>query len=640
MYGEWFLRLPRRVKQGIAVLADCLALVVALWSALGLRLGEWMPDATAFWPAFLAAWLISIPAFVRLGLYRQILRYMGVRTILAVGKGATIGALAVFLVDYMLQLPGFPRSVPIIFWMLVMLYVGGSRFALYSWLRWREQQRGGAPAIIFGAGQLGVQLARTAAASHLRPVAFIDDDSALQGRFIENLRVHPRSALPDLLREFAVQKVLVALDPASVAHRRDILLFLEPFAVRVLVVPDSGEPWPNEVAGAQFRDVRIEDLLGRREIDPVPALLQQSVAGRNVMVTGAGGSIGTELCRQIVSLAPKRLVLLDQSELALQTVRRSVQTILARKQFSVPVVSVLGSVVRPQTVWHALSEHHIETLYHAAAYKHVGEVESNVIEGIRNNAFGTRCVAEQALAAGVKSMILISTDKAVRPRGVMGASKRLAELILQAYQEQADSITFSIVRFGNVLNSSGSVVPLFLDQIDHGGPVTVTHPEVTRYFMTLREAAQLVLQAANLAKGSEICVLDMGQPLKIVDLARRMAHLKGYSVRDSDYPEGDIEIQFTGLAPGEKLHEELLIGNDVSGTLHPRIMRVTEPYLPWAQLRPALDALESACESHDLADARRLLAMLTRSTASAASEAGGEHIATQVIALESHRTSG
>ena len=594
--------LPPRQKQMIAVLADSVALPLALWAAIGLRLGDWSLEIGALWPAFAAA-LFSIPALASFGFYRQVVRYMAGRAMWTVVKGVTFGALMIAVVAYMAPLAGFPRSVPIMFWLLCVFYIVGSRFVLRGWLQWRGAgRRPREPVIVYGAGKRGVELARSLLRQgDYQPVAFVDDDNALQHRVIDSLQVHLPSSLPRLLGETSARQVLVAVEgSSSTATRRRILHYLEPFGVRVRLIPDIGDLMLDNGAGLpEVEDVEIRELLGRSEVAPLAHLLRKSVQGRNVMVTGAGGSIGSELCRQIVRQEPRCLVLLEQSEFGLFEIQREIEQLCADANLDVPIVSILGSVTNRSFMHRSIATEQIETLYHAAAYKHVGIVENNVIQGLKNNAFGTLYTAEGALAAGVKDFILISTDKAVRTTSVMGASKRLAEIILQALQETSEDTCFSIVRFGNVLGSSGSVVPLFLEQIENGGPVTVTHPDVTRYFMTIQEAAQLVLQAASMGRGGDVFLLDMGRPVKIMDLAARMALIKGHRLKTELDPNGDIKVEFIGLRPGEKLHEELLVGEDVTGTEHRRIMRAEERFVPWAELRVALKTLEHACDSYD-----------------------------------------
>ena len=591
--------LSRRRKQAIAVLADVVMLPVALWSAFALRLGEINPQVAAFWPAFVVCVCVAVPIFGRLGLYRQVIRYMGNHAMIAVLKGTALAALAVAVVPYMLQLKGFPRSVPIIFWMLALIYVSGTRFAVRSLIQRQNRARMRDAVVIFGAGQKGVELARLLnQQDQYQPIAFLDSNPRLQKSSVDGIYVYPPEELPNLLRDSDVKQVLVAVGQDG-RDRREILDFLADFSVRVRLIPDISELVSGKQSLANLRDVGIEDLLGRTEVSALPHLLGRSVTQQTVMVTGAGGSIGSELCRQILRQQPKLLVLLDQSEFGLYQIHRELIAIAEAEQLSTPLATVLGSVTDSALLHRTFSRYGVETVFHAAAYKHVSLVENNVIQGLKNNTFGTLYCAQAAMDCGVKNFILISTDKAVRTSSIMGASKRLAELILQALQEESEETCFSMVRFGNVLGSSGSVVPLFSEQIDQGGPVTVTHPEVTRYFMSIPEAAQLVLQASSMAEGGDIFILDMGKPVKIIDLAHRMIHLKGYAIKGSDNPNGEIEIQFTGLKPGEKLHEELLVSGDVVGTDHPKIMRAEEGHVPWKELRGALNTLEQACDTFD-----------------------------------------
>lgn len=587
--------LSRHKKQLIAVVSDAVMLPVALWTAMALRLGEWTPEIRQFWPAFVVSALVCLPVFGGLGLYRQVVRYMGNHAMLAVVKGATITAIAVAAVAYMVPLRGFPRSVPIIFWILTLMYVSGTRFAVRGYFNWLSQrQRSRTPVIIYGAGQNGVELAGNLFRQGDRiPVAFLDDDRRMHRRTINGVYVHQPSELGELLLDTQAREVLVAVPSTALAERKRIIEFLEPFAVHVRLIPDLADLVTGQQHVLNLRDVQVEDLLGRDAVNPLDHLLAGSVRGEAVLVTGAAGSIGSELCRQIARLEPRLLVLLDQNEYGLYEIHRE---LLVR---DLQVVAVLGSVLDRACMLRTMSSYHIDTVYHAAAYKHVRLVENNVIQGLKNNTFGTLHTAESALEAGVKRFILISTDKAVRTTNVMGASKRLAEMVLQALQDNSDQTRFSMVRFGNVLGSSGSVVPLFLEQIERGGPVTVTHPDATRYFMTIPEAAQLVLQAASMAKGGDVFLLDMGAPVRIMDLARRMIRLKGFTLRGPGDSEGDIEIRISGLAPGEKVHEELLIADAATGTEHRKILRAEEDYVKWSELRGALNTLEQACDAFD-----------------------------------------
>jgi len=597
-------RLSRRQKQAIAVATDAIALPVALWVAFALRLG--MPQATPsveqFWPAFVVAALICIPVFGRLGLYRQVVRYVGPDAFFTVVKGVTVTALVIAAVAYIVPLRGFPRSVPVIFWMLALAYVAGTRFAIRGIFTWLLHSGGvREPVLVWGAGSNGAELVRSSRTQgDLEVVAFIDDKPAVQGNYIDGVFVYPPEQLAHVLEKKNVREVLVTVSSVATSRRSRILRTLEPHAVHVRLIPDMTDLLSGRDSLLNAREVEIQDLLGRDTVEPLIHLLRGSVAGQTVLVTGAGGSIGSQLCLQIVAQKPNLLVMLDQSEYGLYEAHKRVLDVVRREELPVTIVTVLGSVTNRALMERTLSSYKINTLYHAAAYKHVSLVERNVIPGIMNNTFGTLYTAEAAISAGVQNFILISTDKAVRTTSVMGATKRLAEMVLQALQETTNATTFSMVRFGNVLGSSGSVVPLFLEQIKQGGPVTVTHPEVTRYFMTIPEAAELVLQAASMARGGDVFLLDMGTPIKILDLAKRMIRLKGFRPKTESDPDGDIAIEITGLKPGEKLYEELLMGEAAAGTDHRKIMRAEEDFVPWAELHGALHTLEQACEAYDL----------------------------------------
>ncbi len=635
MINEFVEQLPRRRKQAIAVLCDAIVLPLALWSAIALRLGELNPAVAQFWPAFVVSSLVCIPVFGALGLYRHVVRHMGNHAMMAVLKGATITAIVVTAVAYMVPLKGFPRSVPVIFWLLTLLYVSGSRFLVRAYFqRLNNRLNAAAPVVIYGAGSKGIELARVLQQQgDYVPVAFLDDEKARQKRIIDGVLVYPPRQLSRLLRETDAKQVFVAVNSTEAQDRRRIIEFLEPFRVRVRLIPDVVELNSGRQSIANIRDVEVEDLLGRVEVDPLPHLLQGSVRGRSVMVTGAGGSIGSELCRQIIRQRPRLLVALDVSEFGLFQIQRELKRICSDEGLQAPVVAVLGSVTYRPLVARTLDTYKVETLFHAAAYKHVELVEHNAIQGIRNNTFGTLYTAQAAMEAGVRNFILISTDKAVRTTSIMGASKRLAEMILQALQEQGSATRFSMVRFGNVLGSSGSVVPLFQEQIEHGGPVTVTHPDVTRYFMTISEAASLVLQAASLGRGGDLFLLDMGQPVHILELARRMIHLKGHTIHDENHPDGDIAIEITGLKPGEKLHEELLVGEAVSSTEHKKVLRAEEAFLPWSELRGALATLEEACADYDYDAIKTFIEGLVEG-ADLAAQLGGLYRGAEIIALK------
>jgi FlaA1/EpsC-like NDP-sugar epimerase len=491
------------------------------------------------------------------------------------------------------------------FWLLGMVYLVGGR----QTVRWFLQSRDGAGdrVIIYGAGEAGAHLvSQLQGRGDFVAIAFVDDNIALRGAVINGLEVHTPQSLKDLIDEFGVTRVLLALPSISRRRRLEIINQLEQLPVHVQTMPDTADLAAGNARVDDIREVDITDLLGRDAVPPNHKLLEACIAGRSVMVTGAGGSIGSELCLQIARLGPKRLVLLDTSEVALYMLDQALHELAHRSSLNVEIVALIGSVHHRDRMREVLETYVIETVYHAAAYKHVPLVEHNMIEGIHNNVFGTLNTAEAAVAAGVKSFVLVSTDKAVLPTNVMGATKRFAELVLQGLNQRGSSTTFCMVRFGNVLASSGSVVPLFREQIRHGGPVTVTHPEIYRYFMTIPEAASLVIQAGSMGTGGDVFVLDMGKPVRIRDLAEKMIHLMGLTVRDEDHGRRHRD-PLHGLRPAEKLYEELLIGNDVSGTEHRAVMRAEEDFLPWDELKPLLDQLWNACQRLDCNKAREVL---------------------------------
>ncbi|WP_018878930.1 nucleoside-diphosphate sugar epimerase/dehydratase [Thioalkalivibrio sp. ALE9] len=599
---ERLLNLPRSRKRWLMVLADVVMLPLALWSGFAIRLAEpFPPIMLETWWLFPLVVLVGIPVFARLGLYRAVIRFMGSRTIWAVGSGVAVLALVLWAAVAIGRVDSFPRSVPINFAIVAFLYVGGSRFLVRTWYRSIIEAAAGAePVIVFGAGEAGVQLlSGLKAGGRFRVVAFVDEDRSLQGSSIDGIPVHKPAQLARLIDRFRVGRVLLAIPSATRHERRRILEQLEPLPVYVQTVPSMEAVVSGHASLEQLEDVDIADLLGRDPVPPDPELLTRSVRGRVVMVTGAGGSIGSELCRRIIRLEPAALILFERNEFALYSIEREMQEVAAQLEQYPAIHAVLGSVANARRVAAVLEEHGVQTLYHAAAYKHVPIVESNLIEGVRNNVFGTAVLAEAALNAGVERFILISTDKAVRPTNVMGATKRLAEMVLQDRARERRGTIFSMVRFGNVLGSSGSVVPLFHQQIRDGGPVTVTHPEITRYFMSIPEAAELVIQAGAMAEGGEVYVLDMGEPIRIIDLARRMIRLHGRQVKEDGMLEDGVEVVFTGLRPGEKLYEELLIGDNVEPTAHARIMRAREDCVAPQDLQAALSQLDQADREMD-----------------------------------------
>ncbi|MFO1377201.1 MAG: nucleoside-diphosphate sugar epimerase/dehydratase [Steroidobacteraceae bacterium] len=612
---RWIARLARRLvmlpranKRVLMLLADALFIPAALWSAIALKTGSLHSDLPESLWVYPIAVLASVPVFARLGLYRAVLRYIGARAIVAVLAGVTVSVALLVAVNLFTSRGAVPPAAFVIYWAFALVYVGGSRLLIRSLMHFRSL--GTERVAIYGAGKAGAQLLSALFSSgRYYPVAFVDDNRALHGSLVNGVEVCSADELPELVSREGVTTVLLALPSQTRRRRQEILREIEPLGVRVQTVPDIGDIIAGKALVEDVRDVDATDLLGRDPVPPNETLLDACIRGKVVMVTGAGGSIGSELCRQILRLAPSRLLMFEMSELALYNIERELQLIAAREDRSVDVVALLGNAHHRERVREVVQAYGVQTIYHAAAYKHVPIVERNLIEGVHNNVMSTWHAAEAALACRVETFVLVSTDKAVNPTNVMGATKRLAEIVLQGMQsrERNSPTRFCMVRFGNVLESSGSVVPLFREQIRNGGPVTVTHKNVTRYFMTIPEAAQLVLQAGSMAKGGEVFVLDMGKPVRIKDLARRMVNVMGLTVRDDNDPDGDIEIVYTGLRPGEKLFEELLIGDNVAGTAHPMIMRAMEHSLPWPMVQQILDDLLHALDRSDCRRARDLL---------------------------------
>ncbi|MFY0990308.1 polysaccharide biosynthesis protein [Halomonas sp. C05BenzN] len=594
-------RLSRPRKRTIQLLADCALIALSFLLAMLLRLEDWAPLAEArTWAALLVVIPVSLAIFVRLGFYRAVIRYMGHKASRAVFIGVIVSALSLPLASYLFAL-GIPRSVPFIYTMLALMTIGGVRFGLRA-LYLRSQIIHKPRVVIYGAGAAGRQLAVSLRhGQEYLPIAFVDDATGLQNTFIEGLKVYPPRQLGYLADTYGAQRVLLAMPSASRARRREILAELAPQGFPVQTIPGVADMVAGRARISEVRDVAVEDLLGRDPVPPNPALMDANLRGKVVMVTGAGGSIGSELCRQILRHGPKRLLLLETSEFGLYSIEQELRQLATTEGLAVCIKPLLGSVQHRSRLEAVMKAFAVQTVYHAAAYKHVPMVEHNVVEGIRNNVFGTLETARAAVAAGVETFVLVSTDKAVRPTNVMGASKRLAELVCQALADHQEATRFCMVRFGNVLGSSGSVVPLFRRQIQAGGPITVTHPEITRYFMTIPEAAQLVIQAGAMARGGDVFVLDMGEPVKIAELARQMVRLSGLRVCDEGQPDGDIAIAYSGLRPGEKLYEELLVGDDVSPTSHPRIMTAQEVCWSWPRLDAFLERLFDACRAfrHD-----------------------------------------
>ena len=612
--ADTVLALPRETKRIIMMAADAVAIPTALWAALALKFDRLDPVLESTFAYFLVAVGSAMFFFAAFGLYRAVIRFMGPRAMLTVIAGVSLSVLVLAVFDRFFADHQIPLTAFGIYWALALPWVGGSRFiARYLFLRRSGAKGTAARVAIYGAGNAGARVCSALLCGpDFHPVAFIDDKKSLQGSSINGIAVYGPEALPDLVRRRRIDRVLLAMPSTSRRRRREILTSLEPLGVHVQSLPNLSDLISGRAQFNELRDVEVSDLLGRDPVPPRPKLFGSCIRGKCVLVTGAGGSIGSELCRQIIRLDPTRLVLFEMSELALYNTQRELEEVAAHERLSVEIVPLLGNAHHRHRVREVLSTFGVQTIYHAAAYKHVPIVEHNVIEGIHNNVISTWYTAEAALETGVETFVLISTDKAVNPANVMGATKRLAELVLQALQERTTHTRFCMVRFGNVLASSGSVVPLFQEQIRRGGPVTVTHPDVIRYFMTIPEAAQLVLQAGSMAKGGDVFVLDMGRPVRIDDLARRLVSLMGLTVRDATNPDGDIEIEYTGLRTAEKLFEELLIGTNVTGTDHPMIMRAIEHHLPWARMQQMLNEQLVALASFDC---HRALALLTESVA-------------------------
>ncbi len=625
------LALPRPLKRVVVVLLDAILCVLTVWTAFFLRLDEWVPlYGDPFWRADLAigvSLLFALPLFITHGFYRVIFRHANTIAISFMMRAFVFYALAFGLVISVIGISGVPRTVGIIQPILLLLAVGLSRAMAAYWLGGAYRnilERLNLPKVlVYGGGVAGRQLLNAMTNSHeMRVVGFLDDDPRLQGQTLNGLRVYKPADLAKIVSEKSISTVLLALPSISRHRRNEILSEIKAAKVAVRTLPSVTDLAQGKVTVSDLRELDIEDLLGRDPVPPNHDLLGKTIANKVVLVTGAGGSIGSELCRQIAAIGPNKLVLFEQSEHALYQIHAELEQRLETQ--ATELIALLGSVQDKHHMTEVMTTIKPDTVYHAAAYKHVPLVEHNPTEGLKNNVFGTLTTAQAAMAAGVTDFVLISTDKAVRPTNVMGASKRLAEMVLQALAAQTTpsantNTRLSMVRFGNVLGSSGSVVPKFRQQIRDGGPVTVTHAEVTRYFMTIPEAAQLVIQAGAMAKGGDVYVLDMGEPIMIFDLAKRMIELSGLTLRDQDNPTGDIEIQVTGLRPGEKLYEELLIGDNPQTTTHPRIMRASEEFLTWPMLQDKLETLQQQLADADPPAVKQMLQKLVSGYAPATS---------------------
>ncbi|MBI6552136.1 polysaccharide biosynthesis protein [Pseudomonas sp. LY-1] len=633
----FLLNLPRRHKRILQVLADVVLVWLSLWMAFVVRLGIFEmnePVRHHLW-LFVSAPIVAVPLFIRFGMYRAVMRYFGNDALVTIIKAVSLSSLilGMFVYVYSNHQIVVPRSVIFNYWWLSMIMIGGLRLAMRQYflgdwftgvqhVPFTSRDDGLTKVAIYGAGSAGNQLVAALRMGRvMRPVAFIDDDRSIAGRVISGLQVFKPKHIEQMIDATGAQEILLAVPSANRGRRREILSYLERFPLHVRSVPGFMDLASGRVKVDDIQEVDIADLLGRDAVPAQEDLLERCIVGQSVMVTGAGGSIGSELCRQILALKPTTLLLYEHSEFNLYSILSELEYRVARESLPVKLLPMLGSVRNETKLLDVMKCWHIDTVYHAAAYKHVPIVEHNIAEGVLNNVIGTLNTAQAALQAGVANFVLISTDKAVRPTNVMGSTKRLAELALQALSREkapvmfgdrsgfsrVNKTRFTMVRFGNVLGSSGSVIPLFHKQIKSGGPLTVTHPKITRYFMTIPEAAQLVIQAGSMGLGGDVFVLDMGEPVKIVELAEKMIHLSGLSVRSDKNPHGDIAIEFTGLRPGEKLYEELLIGDNVVATQHPMIMSANEDFLSWDVLKGKLSELLAAVDVDDYSRVRQLL---------------------------------
>lgn len=623
------LELGRLQKQVLAALCDAICLPLIFILAIWLRYEHFDLELLRhyFW-LIVAVPFICIPIFIRIGLYRAVIRFIDQKIIHIVALGASSAVLLLGFLSVMLHIMPISRAIFGFFWAGSILYIGVGRFLARAWLTKLDMPENATPIVIYGAGKAGAYLASAMRSLGERAcVAFIDDDLHLQGSTVAGIKVFAPDRLAELQQRTGIKEILLAMPSISKNRQKQILDQLEPLKLKIKVTPSIRSLVNGQLRVQDIREVEIEDLLGRDPVEPDQRLLSICIRGKQVMVTGAGGSIGSELCRQILRQRPTRLILLELSEFNLYAIDQELRQLCGQLGIDCEILAFLGSVTDAARLQQIFSAYAVDTLYHAAAYKHVPLVEHNPVAGLRNNVFGTLTVAEAAIAAGVRQFVLISTDKAVRPTNVMGASKRMAELVLQACARRQQGTRFCMVRFGNVLGSSGSVVPLFRRQIMDGGPITLTHPDITRYFMTIPEAAQLVLQAGAMGEGGDVFVLDMGEPVRIIDLARRMVHLSGLEVKSEQTPDGTIEIQHVGLRPGEKLYEELLIGDNVEGTSHPLIMRAREAEIGWPQLSNYLTQLQAAC---DLSDQPKIRSLLLQIVAEYQPQCGIEDLVWQV----------
>ncbi len=604
---SYLLNAPRPVKRLISIVYDLLAIPAAIYAALALRHGDLLPSIsnTLLLSAVITTF-ITLIVFIRLGQYRAMVRFMTGKAFSTLAIGISISALSLAASSFLLQAQ-LPRSSVIIYWLTAFTLLGSPRLfirGIVSQIGMAQRE----PVLIYGAGNQGISLANALAGNDLfHAHAFVDDNPKKQRMSIGGLKVYNNASIKGIIEDQNIKKILLALGNASVSKRKALIETLSNINIEVLTTPAVQDIVSGKAKIEELKEVAIEDLLGRDPVPPKQSLIQQCITQKVVAITGAGGSIGSELCRQALKQNPIKIILIELNEYSLYSIEQELNQMKTSLNCNTEIISILGSVQKQHRLQTIFASFKVETIYHAAAYKHVPMVEHNVVEGVRNNVFGTWYCAEAAINAGVKNFVLISTDKAVRPTNVMGTSKRVAELVLQALAKRQTDTRFCMVRFGNVLGSSGSVVPLFRKQIKAGGPITVTHPDIIRYFMTIPEAAMLVIQAGSMGKGGDVFVLDMGDPVKITALAQKMIRLSGLTEKNDNEPNGDIAIEFTGLRPGEKLYEELLIGDNVAGTEHPRIMTANEIHLNWPETHNLLNKLDSACHSFRVEEVINLL---------------------------------
>jgi FlaA1/EpsC-like NDP-sugar epimerase len=603
-------KLPRKIKQMMMLLFDIVSVISCIFAAFYIRLGYlYFPsiDDNLFLLIILAPFL-AIPTFIIFGLYRDVIRYVGFNSLWRIAQGSSVYAISWGLLTFMVNVSYMPRSVILINWLLVILFVGGSRLFI-RWLLVENDKDYNV--LIYGAGSAGRQLSNALNQSkEYNPLGFIDEASELYHHLINGLKVYSKNELKSLIHRYEIKEVLIAIPSISRAQRRQIIDFLEPFPVIVRALPGVSELAQGKVKVNDLLEIDLRELLGREPVKPNRSLLKTNIKDKAVMVTGAGGSIGSELCRQICYLEPKRLVLFDISESSLYIIEQELLNINA---LDIDIKPIIGSIADKERMEYICSLYSVNTIYHAAAYKHVPLVEFNPSQGLLNNAIGTMIAAKSAISSNVETFVLISSDKAVRPTNVMGASKRVAELILQGLNKIQDGTCFTMVRFGNVIDSSGSVIPLFKKQISQGGPITVTHLDVVRYFMSIPEAVELVIQAGAMGKGGEVFVLDMGEPIRIYDLAKKLVQLSGLTILDEENPNGDIEIKYTGLRPGEKLYEELLLSGSFSETINKLIKRAEEDMIDWEELEPKLTELNKTIKNINLkSDKEKIYLLLSK----------------------------